>query len=292
MNKILLAGATGYLGSHIARELSQRGISYRAIARNPSKLEALDVNATESWRAEMTDAASLDGCCDGIDVVISTVGITRQKDGLTYMDVDYRANLNLLEEAQKSGVKKFVYVSVLHGDQLRHLKICEAKERFVDRLKRSGMDYCVVRPNGFFQDMTEFLNMAKRGRVYLLGNGQWRSNPIDGSDLASACVDALSGAELEIDIGGPEVLTQEGIADRAFAAIGTAPRITKIPAWLSAFTLVVLRGITSSKTYGPIEFFLTVMGMDMLAPRHGSRTIAAYFADLQNAASAGKVPGP
>ncbi|MEM9759469.1 MAG: SDR family oxidoreductase [Pseudomonadota bacterium] len=286
MNNILLAGATGYLGSHIARELSRRGISYRALARNQSKLVELELNATEAWRAEVTDAASLDGCCDGIDTVISTVGITRQKDGLRYMDVDYQANLNLLQEAQKSGVRKFIYVSVLHGDQLRHLKICEAKERFVDRLKRSGMDYCVVRPNGFFQDMTEFFSMAKRGRVYLLGNGQWRSNPIDGSDLACACVDAINGAEPEINIGGPEVLTHEGIADLAFAAMGKAPKITKIPAWASALTLAVLRGTTSSRTYGPIEFFLTVMSMDMLAPRHGSRTMAGYFADLQDAANA------
>ena len=114
----------------------------------------------------------------GVDVVISTVGITRQKDGLTYMAVDYRANLNLLNEARKAGVKKFIYVSVLNGEHLTQLKICEAKEKFVNTLMNSGMDYCVIRPNGFFSDMGDFLDMAKQGRVYLFGDGKKKMNPI------------------------------------------------------------------------------------------------------------------
>ena len=83
-------------------------------------------------------------------MVISTVGITRQKDGLTYMDVDFQSNVNLIEEAKKEGVKKFIYISVLNGEKLRHLKICEAKEKLGDYLKLSGMNYCIIRPNGFF----------------------------------------------------------------------------------------------------------------------------------------------
>ena len=67
-------------------------------------------------------------------MVISTVGIARQKDGFTYMDVDYRENANLLSEAKRSGVKKFIYVSVLNGEKLSNLKIFEAKERFVTEL--------------------------------------------------------------------------------------------------------------------------------------------------------------
>ena len=49
----------------------------------------------------------LKGCRSGIDTVISTLGITRQKDGLTYLDVDYQANLNLLNEACESGSSTF-----------------------------------------------------------------------------------------------------------------------------------------------------------------------------------------
>ena len=55
--------------------------------------------------AQVTQPETLKGVCKNIDVVISTVGITRHKDGLTYMDVDFQSNVNLIEEA-KEGVKK------------------------------------------------------------------------------------------------------------------------------------------------------------------------------------------
>jgi len=130
MTKILLAGATGYLGGYIVKELQKRSYSFRVIARTSEKLQQSDIKANEILKAELDDADSLRDCCKDIDVVISTVGITRQKDGLTYMDVDYQANMNLLQEAKKGGVKKFIYISALNGEKLRHLKICDAKEMY------------------------------------------------------------------------------------------------------------------------------------------------------------------
>jgi uncharacterized protein YbjT (DUF2867 family) len=259
MKKILLAGSTGYLGIHIAKELQQRSCYFRAIARSPEKLEQKAIKASEMLKAELTDPDSIRACCNGIDVVISTVGITRQKDGLTYMDVDYLANMNLLNEAKKSGVEKFIFVSVLNGGKLRNLKICDAKEMFVEQLKKSGIDYCIVRPNGFFSDMSEFLNMAKRGKIYLFGNGEYRSNPIHGEDLAVVCVDAIDRPDKEIEIGGPETLTQNEIASMAFEILGNQPKITHIPDWVRVAILKIVRLITGSKVYGPVEFLCSTV---------------------------------
>ncbi|MDX1351463.1 MAG: SDR family oxidoreductase [Thiomicrorhabdus sp.] len=282
MQKVLLAGATGYLGMCIAKELQQQACFFRAIARNPQKLEQNQIQANELIEAELTDPNAIKGCCEGIDVVISTVGITRQKDGLTYMDVDYQANINLMEEAKKSGVKKFVYVSVLNGDKLKNLKIGYAKELFVDALKNSGIDFCIVRPNGFFSDMTEFYNMAKQGRVYLFGSGELRANPIHGEDLAVVCVDAINQHNKEIEVGGPQILTQNEIASIAFDIMGKKPQITHIPDWIRVITLKLIKLFTTSKFYGPIEFFMTVMAMDMIAPEYGKRTLKEYFKKLHD----------
>ena len=280
MKGILLAGSTGYLGSYIAKELQKRPCFFRVIARNPEKLKQNDIEANEVLKAELTDPDSISECCKGIDVVISTVGITRQKDGLTYMDVDYQANMNLLKEAKKSGVKKFIYVSVLNGEKLRNLKICDAKEMFVEQLKKSGVDYCIVRPNGFFSDMSEFFNMAKRGRVYLFGNGELRANPIHGEDLATVCVDAIDKPDKEVEIGGPETLTQNDIALIAFDILGNKPKITHIPDWVRVTILKLVRLFTGSRVYGPVEFFMTVMSMNMLAPEYGKHTLKEYFTNL------------
>lgn len=282
MKRVLLAGISGYLGSYIAKELQKRSYPIRAIARNPERLKQKNIEANEIFKAEVTQPDSIKDCCKNIDVVISSIGITKQKDGLTYMDVDYQANMNLLQQAVKSGVGKFVYVSVLNGENLRQLKICDAKELFVEQLIESKLDYCIIRPNGFFSDMTEFYTMAEKGRVYLFGNGKFKVNPIHGDDLASVCVDAIEKSDQEIKVGGPETLTHNEIAMTAFEVLGIKPKITYIPDWLRVAILKMVRVFTGSKVYGPIEFFMTVMSMNMVAPEFGKHTLKEYFSNRRD----------
>jgi len=280
MKKILLAGATGYLGSHIAKRLMRDACDLRVIARSPGKLAQQGIETEDVFQAELTSPETLSGCCSEVDIVISTVGITRQKDGLTYMDVDYQANLNLLNEARDSGVRKFIYVSVLNGENLRHLKICDAKEKFVEALEKSGLEYCVIRPNGFFSDMSEFFAMAQRGSVYVFGSGEQKSNPIHGNDLAAVCVDAIGGAEQVVRAGGPEVLTYNDIARMAFEVAGKEPKIKQVPDWVRSIILKLIRVFTNSKVHGPIEFFLTVTAIDMVAPKYGTHRLRDHFTML------------
>jgi uncharacterized protein YbjT (DUF2867 family) len=280
MDRILLAGSTGYLGSFIAKELFKRNYNLRVITRNEGVLKKKNIVANETIFAELTKPETLVNTCQDIDVVISTVGITRQKDGLTYMDVDYKANKNLLDEARKNGVKKFIYVSVLNGEKLRNLKICEAKEKFVDDLKNSGLDYCIIRPNGFFSDLSDFYNMAKKGKVYLFGDGSLKGNPISGQDLSVYCVEAIESSAKELSIGGPQILTQNEIATSAFKTLGKKVKIIHLPDWIRKVALYVVRNFTSQKTYGPVEFFLTVMAMEMIAPEYGKFTLEEYFSSL------------
>lgn len=277
MRKILVAGATGYLGKYIVKELKTQGYETIALARNPNKLNNIKTSIDKIIQAKVTQPATLNGVCKGVDYVISTVGITKQKDGLLYMDVDYQANANLLQEAIRSGVKKFIYVSVLNGQLLRDLKMIAAKERFVDELKASGKDYIIIRPNGFFSDMTEVLKMAQKGTVYLFGDGEYKGNPIHGADLAEFIVNNLDKSNTELEIGGPELLTQNQVGQAAFDAIGKKEKIVHIPLWIRDFALKLIRLFTNQKVYGPIEFFMTAMTMDMIAPQYGVHKLGDYY---------------
>ncbi len=279
--RILLAGATGYLGRYIAKELAEKEYPTRLLVRDLAKA-GFDSKEYEIVSAGITEPVSLKGVCRDIDVVISTIGITKQKDGLTYMDVDYQGNLNLLNEAKMSGVKKFIYVSAFNGEKLTHLKIGEAKEKFVSEVKKSSMDFCILRPNGFFSDMTEFLSMAKKGTVNLFGDGSFRMNPIHGADLAELCVEAITSDKREIEVGGPEVYTHNAIADLAFSTLEKESKIKYMPNWMRKTFLGLTRTFTSSKTYGPLEFFFTVLAMDMVAPEYGKRTLENYFEEQKS----------
>jgi uncharacterized protein YbjT (DUF2867 family) len=276
MKRVLVAGATGYLGGFVAREFKARGHFVRALARKVKKLDYMSDELDEIVQGEVTKPESLEHVCDGIDVVFSSVGITRQKDGLTFRDVDFQGNKNLLDAALRAGVEKFIYVSVFNGPNLLHLDIVKAHEDFVGVLKSSGIDYAVLRPTGYYSDMREFLNMAKKGRVYLVGRGDNRTNPIHGADLAKVCVDALHLKRQEIDVGGPRVMTYREIAELAFETLGRPARITAVPEWIMKAATALTR-VFSRHQGELLAFFTTAMTTDVVAPPVGSHSLNDYY---------------
>jgi len=287
MQKVLLAGATGYLGKFVTRELKERGYWVRALARNPAKLgqtgpflePAVKDLVDDIFTGEVTRPGSLNGLCDGIDIVFSSIGITRQRNKLSFRDVDYQGNKNILDLALKASVKQFIFVSVFQADLLRHIPMVRVREDFVNELRQSGLNYSIIRPTGYFSDMTEFLNMANSGRVYLIGDGNKRMNPIHGADLAKVCADAIDIPQPEISVGGPETYTHNEIAELAFSVLGKHPRITRIPAGLVNALVKMLRPF-SAHYYSLAAFFATAVQMDFAAPQTGTYTLAQYYREI------------
>jgi uncharacterized protein YbjT (DUF2867 family) len=276
MARILVAGATGYLGSFVVQELVGRGHFVRALARTPEKLDYPSGSLIEVVKGEVTRPGTLERVCEGIEVVFSSIGITKQKDGLTFRDVDYQGNMNLLEAALQAGVRKFIYVSVFNGLRLRHLDIVAAHEDFVDELRATGIDYAILRPTGYFSDMREFFDMARKGRVYLIGSGDHRVNPIHGADLAARCAEAVEGDRREIDIGGPEVMTWNEVATLAFEVEGSPAKVSHVPEWLM-WSVVRLVRLFNRHQGELMAFFTTMATEDVVAPPTGTHTLEAHY---------------
>lgn len=136
----------------------------------------------------------------------------------------------------------------------------------------------MIRPTGYFSDMRAFLSMAEKGRIYLIGDGTKRMNPISGPDLAEVCVaTAAAGKRADIDVGGPDILTHQQIAEAAFAATGHRPRITHVPQQLTDMVGRLVRRATPERIHGPLQFFLSVMTSDMIAPPTGHDHLASFF---------------
>jgi len=282
MKKVLLAGATGYLGRYLVKELKNQGYWVRALARDAKKLDDLREHINEIFVAEVTKPDTLNGISDGIDYIISSIGITRQKDSLTYIDVDYQGNKNLLDQAEKKNISKFIYVSVINAHLMKDLKMIQAKEMFVDELIESDLNYAIIRPTGFFSDMLEFLKMAQKGRVSLFGSGQNTINPIHGADLAEFCVNALKTQDKEMNVGGPETFTFQDIAELAFKVLNKKEKISKLPMWMIRMILPIMRTFTSSKTYGPLEFMMSIMTMDVIGKLYGNERLEDFFQESVN----------
>ena len=282
---VLVAGATGYLGRHIVKQYMSMGWHVRALVRNADAARKSGLNATELFEGEATNPLTLCGAMDGVNLVISTLGITRQRDGLSYWDVDYQANANLLTDALAAKVERFAYVHVLNAQKMQNIPLVAAKQAFVDRLQASPIRSTVIAPSGFFSDMGDFLNMAESGRVFLFGSGNLELNPIDGADLAEVIASAIWDGRDYVPVGGPDVLSQNELAEAAFKALGKPAKITHLPDIFRRGALKVLPYVTPSAVHGPALFFLSALGMNMVGKTFGKKRIADHFAELVHSQS-------
>jgi uncharacterized protein YbjT (DUF2867 family) len=278
MKTVFIAGATGYLGRFLCAEYSRRGWYVVALVRNPQSAAVLAADSIVT--AQATDASSLKGMMDGADLVVSALGITRQVDGLSYQDVDYQANINLLREAERAGVDRFAYVHVLHADAMLHIPLAAAKAEFVEALQASTLNSTVIAPSGYFSDMGEVFAMAQAGRIWLFGSGTTRINPIHGADLASVVANATDAETAWVDAGGPDAFTQTELVDLAFKAIGRTPHITRLPDILRKITLSILPRITPQRVHGPAQFFLTACAIEMVGTAFGTLRLEDHFQAL------------
>jgi uncharacterized protein YbjT (DUF2867 family) len=286
--RVLVAGATGYLGKYVVQEFKRRGYWVRALTRSISRLEnpgpftapAISrEDVDDVFVGQVTQPDTLKGLMDGIDVVYSSIGISRQRDGLTFEQVDYQANRNLIDLCERSQVKKFVYVSMQGAENILEMAITDPHERVVNDLASSSMAYAIVRPCGFFSDMGMTLDMAKKGRVYLLGAGDNKMSPIHGADIATVSVDAAEGDVREVEAGGPEIMTQREAAMMAFEVLDKPAKITVIPLWLGRFMVKFIR--VFSKQFGDLADFIVTAGeIDGVGPPLGTRDLRTYFKSL------------
>lgn len=291
LKRVLIAGATGYLGKYAVKAFKDRGYWVRVLTRNKARLFEPGPFTAPALRAEDIDDIfvgevskpdTLAGLMDGIDIVYSSVGISRQRDGLTFEQVDYQCNRNLIDLCLGSEVGQFVYVSMQGAENIMHLAITQAHERVVSDLKQSDMNYRIVRPCGYFSDMGALYDMAAKGRSFLVGAGENKMNPIAGSDLAEVCVDTAEGDELEVEAGGPDIMTQREAAELAFEVTGKPIKITVIPLWL-AKRLVTLIGLLSTQFGDLANFIVTAGEIDGVGPRRGTTTLKHYFESLHAA---------
>lgn len=229
--KVVLAGAYGNLGADIFKCLLAAG--HQVVAADMMERD-LGVSGDFTFRQiDVTDPESLKGLCDGADVVITTVGLTKTSATLTNYQIDYQGNLNLLNEAKAAGVPNFAYISVIKADKAPKVPMLHAKYLFEEELKKSGLKWVIYRPTGYFYDIVKvFKPMIEKGEVTLLGKEPVHANVISTEDFADFIVKHMTDENQMYDIGGKETYSYEEIANLCFEAAGKEPVIKRAPAWL------------------------------------------------------------
>jgi uncharacterized protein YbjT (DUF2867 family) len=282
MIKVLVAGASGHLGGHILAACRQRGYWTRALARTEQKALALRQCADDVFIGQATQEETLSGLCDAVEVIVSCLGASVSPmalpDKRSYHDVDYVGNRGLLRAAKAAGVRKFVYVSVFGAPGYAQCAYVRAHEEFADELKASELQFAILRPTGFFSAYAEFVRMAAKGPLPLVGSGIAKTNPIHDADLAKICVEAIDAAETERAAGGTDIFTRKEIAELAFQALGKKSRTVPMPAFVFGLAGALISPF-DKRMRDLIEFLGAVSVSDGVAPAVGTHRLADYFRD-------------
>lgn len=284
--KVLVAGGTGYIGGGVLEILKQRGFRLRALCRDPNRLPLSTLQSNEIFVAQATKPETLKGLCSGIDVVFSSIGTRSFKRQPTIWEVDYQANLNLLETAKREGVKHFIFVSVIRGPEMAHWSpIAKAREKVVKAIVNSGLDYTIFAPTGFFNDMAEFFFAAQqRGTLFLFGDGRGEINPLSALDFGEevAKVILTPGQKNQVtEVGGCETFTHRKIAELAFEVLEKEPQIYYLPAWAISLLAALIRPFNYN-AYALFKFFEFIARTpDATGEAIGSRALKPFFLNLK-----------
>src|SRR6266699_3826211 len=270
---VLVVGATGDLGGRAVDALPARGKRVRALVREGTDPSRLAAKGVEIARGDMLDPASLERAMSGsIAVVTTAAGYTRRRKGDSLEKVDDLGNRNLVDAAKKTGIRRFVFTSILTCDQARDVPHFWQKKLIEDYLEASGTPFVALRPGAFLGGGSArfFLRGLRKGRMMTFGSPTVRWTYVHPDDVArclALAVDDPRAVGCRIDLG----------ADRPVSAVELADIFTRLlgrEVKPSVGSLLVL------KTVGTIGGLFLPFMRDMMAMGRYFET-GKYVADTK-----------
>jgi len=228
--KIFVTGGTGFVGSEVLRQLLAAGHGVRALVRPGSEGKLAVRDGVEIHPGDATEAATLAGALAGCDAIVNLVGIIREfpAKGITFERLHVGVAGNLLAAARDQGVTRYLHMSANGTGPTATTGYHRTKWQAEEVVRASGLDWTIFRPSLVFGKGGEFVTMLadlirKLPLVPVLGDGQYRLQPVAVSQVAESFVRALTMAETvgqTYHLGGGESYSYDEILDLTGQAIG------------------------------------------------------------------------
>lgn len=215
--RIVLLGATGFVGSHLLSELARRGHECVVLCRHPDRSRQLLLLPGVHLRyLPSVDAGELGAALQGADALINLVGILNEpgRDGSGFRRVHVGIVQHALAACRASGVRRLVQVSALNAGQGSSHYLASKGEAEALIKQSPEVDATIVRPSVIFGDGDAFFNrfaaLLKLTPILPLACPGARMQPVWVGDVASAIAMILQRPETigqTLDLVGPKVYT-------------------------------------------------------------------------------------
>lgn len=247
---VLLSGATGFVGSHVAAALAARSHRVRCTIRESSDTRWIEPLAVEQVVADVTDPDAVREALEGVDVVVHGAGITKAPDEEAYFRVNTEGTLSFAKAAVASGVRRFVFVSSLaargpdrtggagSGDGADAPESAYGMSKLTAEERLSGfsdrMDVIILRPGGVYgprdTDMLPLFRMASTGHLVVPAE-ETLLQPVYAGDVAEAVLRSLDADAPPgpYPVVGESRHTWDEVAGFLGDAVGRDLRIHRIP---------------------------------------------------------------
>lgn len=231
--KVLVTGATGFVGGHLVKRLINDGYSVRALVRKGRDIRGFDGRVEISY-GDITESDSLDNAVRNVDVVYHLAAMVKEAgvpDSL-FWKVNVEGTRNLLEVSHRLGIKRFIHVSTcgVHGDIKNppasedspfnpediYQKTKIESEKIAFGFKEKGLPVVIIRPTGIYGPgdarLFKLFKLIKGRKFFMVGDGKTFFHPVHIDDLIDSLLLAGNVPEAEGEafiIGGERYLTLE-----------------------------------------------------------------------------------
>ena len=244
LTKIFVAGSTGYIGKNVVKYALDNGFDVVTAKRHSDnkpgqlnkKLKVIKIsNDDNNWIADL----------EKVDVIISCLASRTGEPKDAHL-VDYKLNCLLLEKAKALKCSQFILLSAICVQKPR-LAFQFEKLAFEEELKKSGLNFSIVRPTAYFKSLSGQIENIKKGKPYVyFGDGQiTQCNPISEKDLSLyilSCIKDKTKWRKILPIGGPkQSITPKDIGKILFEIFEMSPKYKSFPTkLLDAIRLLLL----------------------------------------------------
>lgn len=220
---ILLTGVTGKTGGATARALLKKGAGLRALVRDAAKAGDLEAAGVELVVGDIADAETVKQALAGADKAFLT---------LPNGEHQLAHEKQFTDLAVAAGVKHLVKMSSMEAVPDAKTPIPQGHWAAEEYIRASGLDWTMVKPNFFMQNLLASAASIKEKRKFFLPMGTGTTGMADTRDIGEVCAEVLTGeghAGQSYEITGPEVMTFAGAAERFSEVLGEKVEYVPMP---------------------------------------------------------------